>query len=103
MAAPGMKRPYSSRYIGSMVADVHRILMRGGVFLYPPTTKNPGGKLRLLYEANPMAMVIEQAGGLAYSGEVRTMDIQPSELHQRVPVLLGSPDEVESVRRLLPH
>ena len=94
---------YSSRYIGSMVADVHRILMRGGVFLYPPTTKNPGGKLRLLYEANPMAMVIEQAGGLAYSGDVRTMDIQPTELHQRVPVLLGSPDEVESVRRLLPH
>ncbi|MCH2144563.1 MAG: class 1 fructose-bisphosphatase [Phycisphaerales bacterium] len=90
---------YSSRYIGSMVADVHRILMRGGVFLYPSTTKNPGGKLRLLYEANPMAMIIEQAGGLAYSGPQRTLEVVPTELHARVPVLLGSPEEVESVRR----
>ncbi len=94
---------YSSRYIGSMVADVHRILMRGGVFIYPPTRRNPGGKLRLLYEANPMAMVIEQAGGLAFSEGQRTLEIQPTELHQRVPVLLGSPDEVECVRRLLPE
>ncbi len=92
---------YSSRYIGSMVADVHRILMRGGVFIYPPTLKNPEGKLRLLYEANPMAMIIEQAGGLAYSGNQKTLDVQPTELHQRVPVLLGSPDEVESVLRLV--
>ncbi|HAW94694.1 MAG TPA: fructose-bisphosphatase class I, partial [Phycisphaerales bacterium] len=92
---------YSSRYIGSMVADVHRILMRGGVFIYPPTVKNPEGKLRLLYEANPMAMIIEQAGGLSYSGDQRTLEVQPSELHQRVPVLLGSPDEVESVLRLI--
>lgn len=90
---------YSSRYIGSMVADVHRILMRGGVFIYPPTKKNPSGKLRLLYEANPMAMVIEQAGGAAYSGSDRTLEVQPTELHQRVPVLLGSPEEVDNVRR----
>ncbi|MEE2971814.1 MAG: class 1 fructose-bisphosphatase [Planctomycetota bacterium] len=90
---------YSSRYIGSMVADVHRILMRGGVFIYPPTTKNPSGKLRLLYEANPMAMVIEQAGGAAYSGVKRTLEVEPTELHQRVPVLLGSPEEVDYVRR----
>ena len=89
---------YSSRYIGSMVADVHRTLIRGGVFLYPPTQKNPTGKLRLLYEANPMAMLIEQAGGLAFSGEKRTMDIHPDRLHQRVPVVLGSKAEVERVR-----
>ena len=82
-----------------MVADVHRILMRGGVFIYPSTRKNPGGKLRLLYEANPMAMVIEQAGGLAFSGPQRTLEVVPDELHARVPVLLGSPQEVEHVRR----
>ena len=92
---------YSGRYIGSMVADVHRTLVRGGVFLYPPTAKNPSGKLRLLYEANPMAMLIEQAGGVAFSGDERTLDIQPSELHQRVPVVLGSREEVEHVRRFL--
>jgi fructose-1,6-bisphosphatase I len=92
---------YSSRYIGSMVADVHRTLLNGGVFLYPPTKKNPEGKLRLLYEANPMAMIVEQAGGIAYSGEVRTLDIQPKKLHERVPVLLGSADEVERVRSFL--
>jgi fructose-1,6-bisphosphatase I len=92
---------YSSRYIGSMVADVHRTLLNGGVFFYPPTTKNPGGKLRLLYEANPMAMIVEQAGGLAYSGDVRTLEIQPKKLHERVPVLLGSADEVERVRSFL--
>ncbi|MBL9118553.1 MAG: class 1 fructose-bisphosphatase [Phycisphaerae bacterium] len=92
---------YSSRYIGSMVADVHRTLLNGGVFLYPPTKKNPEGKLRLLYEANPMAMIVEQAGGIAYSGDVRTLEIQPAKLHQRVPVLLGSADEVERVRSFL--
>ena len=92
---------YSGRYIGSMVADVHRTLIRGGVFLYPPTVKNPNGKLRLLYEANPMAMLIEQAGGCAYSGNQRTLEVQPSELHQRVPVLLGSREEVEKVREFV--
>lgn len=92
---------YSGRYIGSMVADVHRTLIRGGVFLYPPTQKNPSGKLRLLYEANPMAMLVEQAGGLSYSGDQRTLDVQPSELHERVPVLLGSRQEVEKVREFL--
>ena len=95
------KEGYSGRYIGSMVADVHRTLIRGGVFLYPPTKKNPGGKLRLLYEANPMAMLVEQAGGLSYSGDQRTLDVQPSELHERVPVLLGSRKEVEKVREFL--
>jgi fructose-1,6-bisphosphatase I len=92
---------YSSRYIGSMVADVHRTLLTGGVFLYPPTKKNPVGKLRLLYEANPMAMLVEQAGGLAFSGDQRTLHIQPAKLHQRVPVLLGSAQEVETVRSFL--
>ncbi|MCH2161718.1 MAG: class 1 fructose-bisphosphatase [Phycisphaerales bacterium] len=92
---------YSSRYIGSMVADVHRTLIRGGVFMYPPTAKNPGGKLRLLYEANPMAMIVEQAGGLSYSGDERTMEVEAREVHQRVPVLLGSRKEVEKVREFL--
>ena len=92
---------YTSRYIGSMVSDVHRTLIRGGVFIYPPTAKNPDGKLRLLYEANPMAMLIEQAGGLSYSGDQPTMQIQAERLHQRVPVLLGSPVEVARVREFL--
>jgi fructose-1,6-bisphosphatase I len=90
---------YSSRYIGSMVADVHRTLLNGGVFMYPPTKKHPDGKLRMLYEANPMAMIIEQAGGLAYTGMQRTLDIEPRQLHQRAAVLMGSPDEVERVRK----
>lgn len=96
---------YSARYAGAMVADVHRILLKGGVFLYPPTQKAPNGKLRLLYEANPMSMLIEQAGGLAMAGPgQRLMDVQPTELHQRVPVIMGSPDEVNQVIRFLdPH
>lgn len=89
---------YSSRYAGAMVADVHRILLKGGVFMYPPTTKAPKGKLRLMYEANPMAMLVEQAGGkaLAAPGE-RILDVQPGDIHQRVPVVLGSPEEVDLV------
>lgn len=92
---------YSSRYIGALVADVHRILMSGGVFLYPPTAKHPSGKLRLLYEANPMAMIIEQAGGACLSGTGRTLDVVPERLHQRVPLLIGSRGEVEVVRRFM--
>lgn len=88
---------YSGRYIGSMVADVHRTLLKGGVFLYPPTRSNPEGKLRLLYEANPMAAVIEQAGGAASNGRQRILEIQPDAIHQRVPVILGSSAEVERV------
>jgi fructose-1,6-bisphosphatase I len=89
---------YSSRYVGSMVADVHRILLKGGVFMYPPTAKSPQGKLRLMYEANPMAMIMEQAGGKAFAapGE-RIMDVVPANIHQRVPVVLGSADEVDHV------
>ncbi|MHC5002685.1 MAG: class 1 fructose-bisphosphatase [Planctomycetota bacterium] len=88
---------YSSRYIGSMVADVHRTLLHGGVFLYPPTGTHAKGKLRLLYEANPMAMIIEQAGGKAYAGLERILDIRPTDLHERCSVTMGSPDEVDHV------
>lgn len=94
-------RDFNMRWIASMVADVHRILTRGGIFMYPVDAKlearGQAGKLRLMYEANPMAMLVEQAGGAASTGRVRIMDIEPSELHQRVPVVLGSRDEVAVV------
>ena len=92
---------YSSRYIGSMVADVHRILLKGGVFLYPPTLDRPDGKLRLMYEGNPMAMVIEQAGGKAMAGKNRLLNQSPTALHQRTDVLLGSPDQVDEVLKFI--
>lgn len=92
---------YSSRYAGAMVADVHRVMIKGGVFLYPPTAKAPEGKLRLMYEANPMAMLIEQAGGRASTGTQRILDVEPRELHQRVPVILGSAEEVQALEALL--
>jgi fructose-1,6-bisphosphatase I len=88
---------YSQRYVGTMVADVHRVLMKGGVFLYPPTDKTPNGKLRLMYEANPMSFLMEQAGGKAYSGTQRTMEIEPEQIHQRTSVVMGSPSEVDRV------
>ncbi|WP_145070777.1 class 1 fructose-bisphosphatase [Engelhardtia mirabilis] len=88
---------YSSRYAGAMVADVHRTLLKGGVFLYPPTKKAPNGKLRLMYEANPMAMLMEQAGGKALAGAGRLMEIEPTEVHQRTSVVMGSADEVDRV------
>ncbi len=90
---------YQSRYTGAMVADVHRILLKGGVFLYPPTKKNPEGKLRLMYEANPMGMIVEQAGGKAMAGSQRILEIEPTTVHQRTSVILGSPDEVDHVLR----
>jgi len=92
---------FSSRYVGAMVADVHRVLLNGGIFMYPPTQKSPGGKLRLMYEANPMAMIFEQAGGVATTGDQQTLDIPPSGLHQRVPVVLGSPDNVADLQECL--
>jgi fructose-1,6-bisphosphatase I len=89
---------YSSRYAGAMVADVHRILIKGGVFLYPPTQKAPQGKLRLMYEANPMAMLIEQAGGKTMAGPgQRVLDIEPHAIHQRTPVILGAAEQVDRV------
>jgi fructose-1,6-bisphosphatase I len=87
------------RWVASMVAEVHRILTRGGIFMYPKDTKDPAkaGKLRLLYEANPMSFIVEQAGGASSTGRERILDIQPDGLHQRVPVILGSKNEVETV------
>jgi len=92
-------KDYNMRWVGSMVADVHRIMTRGGIFMYPldSKTKDQGGKLRLMYEANPMAFLVEQAGGAATTGRQRILDIQPDKLHQRVPVILGSRNEVERV------
>lgn len=92
-------KDFNMRWVASMVAEVHRILTRGGIFMYPRDTKEPGkpGKLRLMYEANPMAMIVEQAGGLASTGYERILDITPESLHQRVPVILGSKNEVETV------
>jgi fructose-1,6-bisphosphatase I len=94
-------KDFNMRWIASMVADVHRILNRGGIFMYPADMRDPSqpGKLRLMYEANPMAMIVEQAGGAATDGVNRIMDIQPTKLHQRVPVFLGSKEEVELVTR----
>ena len=92
-------KDFNMRWVASMVADVHRIVTRGGVFMYPldSKTRQQGGKLRLLYEANPMAFIVEQAGGAATTGRERILDLQPSRLHQRVPVILGSKNEVERV------
>jgi fructose-1,6-bisphosphatase I len=87
-------RTYSSRYIGSLVADFHRTLLKGGIFLYPPTRPYPQGKLRLLYEANPIAFLAEQAGGVASDGRQRILDIAPTNLHQRTPFLVGSKREM---------
>lgn len=85
-----LNHAYSSRYIGSMVADFHRTLLRGGVFMYPPTKTHAEGKLRLLYEANPIAFIAEQAGGIATDGNQRILDIQPTGIHQRTPLIVGS-------------
>lgn len=94
-------RPYTSRYIGSLVADVHRNLLKGGVFLYPETETNPNGKLRLLYECNPIAYIVEQAGGKASEGMERIMEIEPKSLHQRVPFYAGSKSMVEKIEKFL--
>jgi len=88
-------RPYGARYVGSLVADAHRTLLKGGIFAYPADRKSPSGKLRLLYEANPFAFVFEAAGGSASTGSERILDIVPTALHQRVPLVLGSPRDVE--------
>jgi len=94
-------RPYSSRYIGSLVADFHRNLLKGGVFMYPPDSKNPDGKLRLLYEAAPLSFICEQAGGAAIADSEDILDIQPESLHQRTPLFIGSKEDVEICRRFL--
>jgi fructose-1,6-bisphosphatase I len=94
-------RPYSARYIGSLVADFHRNLLKGGVFIYPQTESNPTGKLRLLYECNPIAFIAEQAGGKATNGEIRIMDVKPDSLHQRVPFYTGSKSMVDKAEEYL--
>ncbi|XP_067941997.1 fructose-1,6-bisphosphatase 1-like [Watersipora subatra] len=91
---------YSLRYVGSMVADVHRTLLYGGIFMYPPSASSPNGKLRLLYEANPMAFIVENAGGKASTGKGRILEIKPQNIHERCPVFLGSSKEVEEVINL---
>jgi fructose-1,6-bisphosphatase I len=92
-------KDYNMRWVASMVADVYRILVRGGVFMYPADAKHKEGRLRLLYEANPMAFIVEQAGGAASTGTQRILDVQPGKLHQRIGVVLGSSEEVERVAR----
>jgi fructose-1,6-bisphosphatase I len=98
-ARPG--GPATARYVGSLVADFHRNLLAGGVFLYPADRKSPAGKLRLLYEAAPLAFLAEQAGGRAITGSQRILDIDPLDLHQRVPLIIGSPEDVDEVERHL--
>ncbi|MEY3438592.1 MAG: hypothetical protein RL265_1177, partial [Bacteroidota bacterium] len=93
--------PYSGRYIGSLVADFHRNMIKGGIYIYPDTTTSPEGKLRLLYECNPLAFIAEQAGGLATTGRIRVLDIQPNKLHQRIPFFCGSKKMVEKAMSLL--
>ncbi|MFL5754576.1 MAG: class 1 fructose-bisphosphatase [Bacteroidia bacterium] len=95
------KRPYSSRYIGSGVADIHRNLIVGGIYIYPTTTKSPKGKLRLLYECDPLAFIIEQAGGKATDGKNRIMEINVKELHQRTPLFIGSSDMVDKAMEFM--
>ena len=94
-------RPYSSRYIGSAVADIHRNLLYGGIFIYPTTSQNPKGKLRLLYECNPLAFIIEQAGGKATDGFRRILEVEPRSLHQRTPIFIGSSDIVERAEEFM--
>jgi len=90
-------KDFNMRWVASMVADVYRILSRGGIFMYPRDAKNRDGRLRLMYEANPMALIVEQAGGAATDGKTRILELQPHKLHQRVAVILGSKNEVERV------
>ena len=98
---PSSDRPYSGRYIGSLVADFHRNMIKGGIYLYPGTVFKPEGKLRLLYECNPMALLIERAGGVASDGHRRILDIEPEKLHQRSPLYIGSKNMVEEALRFI--
>ena len=97
----GGRRALSTRYVGSLVADFHRNMLGGGIFAYPANRKTPRGKLRLLYEANPLAFIVEQAGGAASDGTQRTLDVLPTELHQRTPLYIGSKKDVELATRIL--
>ena len=96
-----LKKDFNMRWVASMVTDMHRILNRGGIFMYPADERNieQGGRIRLLYEANPMAFIVEQAGGAATNGLIPMLDVVPEKLHQRVPVFLGSKNEVDRITR----
>lgn len=94
-------RPYTSRYIGSLVSDIHRNMIKGGIYIYPTSTKSPKGKLRLLYECNPMAFIAEQAGGKASDGYSRILELEPTELHERVPFFCGSVNMVEKAEEFM--
>jgi len=94
-------RPYSSRYVGSLVADFHRNLLYGGIFIYPADSKNKNGKLRLMYEANPLSFIVEHAGGRSTNGKTRILEIKPSELHQRTPLFIGSEEDVLMAEKFL--
>jgi len=94
-------RPYSSRYIGSMVSDIHRNMLYGGIFMYPADSRSPHGKLRLMYECNPMAFIVEQAGGRASDGKTRMLEIQPNTLHQRTPIFIGCEEDVLLVEKFM--
>ena len=94
-------RPYTSRYIGSLVSDFHRNLIKGGIYLYPPTSQHTNGKLRLLYECNPIAFLAEQAGGAASNGTKRVMEVEPKELHQRTPFYCGNIGMVQRTESFL--
>ncbi len=98
---PETQRPYKARYIGSMVADVHRTLVTGGIFIYPNSSQYPSGKLRLMYECNPLSFLIEQAGGMAIDGKGRIMEIQPELIHQRTPIYIGSKQNVLKVKEFI--
>lgn len=98
---PATKRPYSTRYIGSLVSDFHRNLIKGGIYIYPPTGKAPKGKLRLIYECNPLAFIAEQAGGKASNGYQRILDVEPQSLHQRTPFFIGSSDMVSKAEEMM--
>merc|ERR1712232_249029 len=95
-----VKKPYSLRYIGSMVADVHRTLLYGGIFMYPSDSKSPNGKLRYLYEVSPLSFVMEQAGGVSVIGATRALDLKPNHIHMRVPCFMGSKTDVEKLQKL---
>ena len=97
----GDRKAMSVRYVGSLVADFHRNLLGGGLFAYPANRKSPNGKLRLLYEANPLAFIVEQAGGAACTGHGRILDVHPTELHQRTPLYIGSKADVETATEML--
>jgi len=98
---PECNKPYSSRYIGSLVSDIHRNILKGGIYMYPGTTLKPRGKLRLCYECNPMAFIMEQANGRATDGTQRVLDLIPQELHERCPLFAGSQNMIDEVQGFL--